>query len=249
MKPHQLHLTRWLMTAFVLLALSACSQDEEPASVQTPVRLQVKAGIAEREVADTRAVFDDDGSGNFQSGDEIIVTRQNDGLSIAYRYYSEWGNTYWEPYLSPNLDYSSCSEEEFEMISEGFIMHSYEETYTAYYANPENPEDPLMAITTATMDRPEVNFHFEHLCAKINITFEECAGCSYSIVGLGEKYEESTVVDDNNNPITVYANPSNVSSFAIDLTSYYGDSVKRYIVSLANVKANTLYTYTVRPNA
>jgi hypothetical protein len=124
-------------------------------------------------------------------------------------------------------------------------MHSYEETYTAYYANPENPEDPLMAITTATMDHPEVNFYFEHLCAKINITFTGCAGCSYSIVGLGEKYEKSAVVDDESNPITVYANPSNVSSFAIDLTSYNGDSVKRYIVSLANVKANTLYTYTV----
>jgi hypothetical protein len=228
------------MTAFVLLALSACSQDEEPASVQTPVRLHVKAGIAEREAADTRAVFDDNGSGYFQSEDEIIVTRQNDGLSIAYKYH----DTYWEPYLSSNLDYSSCSEEVFATISEGFIMHSYEETYTAYYANPENPEDPLMAITTATMDHPEVNFHFEHLCAKINITFTGCAGCSYSIVGLGEKYEVSTVVDESN-PITVYANPSNVSSFAIDLTSYNGDSVKRYIVSLANVKANTLYTYTV----
>jgi hypothetical protein len=133
----------------------------------------------------------------------------------------------------------------FATISDGFIMHSYEETYTAYYANPENPEDPLMAITTATMNCPEVNFHFEHLCAKIVITFEDCGGCNYSIVGLGEKYEATAVTDDDNPTITVYANPSNVSSFAIDLT-YYNNEVKRYIVSLAkNVKANTLYTYTV----
>jgi hypothetical protein len=225
MKILNMSIHRWLMMAIPIVALTACSQDEEPAPADTPVRLQVQAGIMQRQAADTRASIADDGSGSFEEGDEITVTRQNDGESISYIYK---GSGTWEPSDG----------------SDGFYMHSYEETYTAYYANPKNPEDPLVASDKTTMDDTKVDFKFTHQRAKIIITFIRYNGCSYSIVGLGEDYGKASTIDSDDYAITLYLNPSDVSSIAIDVTNQ--GTVIRHIISLADIKANMCYTYTVQ---
>jgi hypothetical protein len=241
MKLHHLTLlARWLTTAFVL-ALAACQQDDAPAtSAESPVRLQVKAGIAQRQAADTRVWLNEYGDGDFEDGDEIIVTRQSDGLKTFYRY--EYRN--WMPFYDPELNNDEqLTEEERRELTEGFILHQSEETFTAYYANPDNPVDPLTANAIVTMDNPEVTFTFFHQSAKFILIFQGCHGYTYSIVGLGEQYESPTYVENDDEETTVYANPTNVSSFAIDLNT--GGGVTRHIISLANVESNWTYVYYV----
>ena len=177
--------TKKLFAAALILALalSACSNDDETTNLRDEVKITATIGSVTDNL--TRATFENDGSGEFQAGDEYTLFYLSPTLGVGGSFPYEIGRTtlYWDEISRDGNPIDFLAWYPVYVFS-----GSLTQPYKVAGAATEATKDLLMAPKVTVAKNNTVNLQFGHVMHKL-------------VVALGSNYY--TAADLESSSITI----------------------------------------------